>query len=289
MVTLACTVRDCSRPLSREGARLTCARGHSFDVARSGYVNLLQPGDSKAREPGDSKEVVAARGRFLERHGAPLLDLLADVTGAAARGADLLDVGCGEGFVLRGLRERVGAVGHGVDISVAALDAAARRDPFARFVVANADRKLPYVDASFAIVLSITSRRNGPELRRVLKDGGLLVLAVPAADDLAELREAVLGRAVLEERLERAVADVSERFELVERRVVRQVVRLDGDEIRDVLTMTYRGSRRSERERAAALDGLDVTLAQDLAVLRPRTDAGRVPPSRTGTDRPGSV
>ena len=60
---LLCTVRNCRRPLHREGQRVVCQRGHSFDYARSGYLNLLQPQDRKSKNPGDSAAAVAARRR----------------------------------------------------------------------------------------------------------------------------------------------------------------------------------------------------------------------------------
>lgn len=31
----------CAQPLAEEGNCLRCAAGHSFDIARQGYVNLL--------------------------------------------------------------------------------------------------------------------------------------------------------------------------------------------------------------------------------------------------------
>ena len=39
---LACPV--CGEPLVRDGRRLICQHGHSFDIARQGYVNLLRGG-----------------------------------------------------------------------------------------------------------------------------------------------------------------------------------------------------------------------------------------------------
>ena len=53
-VRLLCTVRHCRLPLVREERRLVCANRHSFDVARSGYVNLLQPQDKRSKNPGDT-------------------------------------------------------------------------------------------------------------------------------------------------------------------------------------------------------------------------------------------
>ncbi|HYA17335.1 MAG TPA: hypothetical protein VEF06_07710, partial [Bryobacteraceae bacterium] len=131
---LLCTVRDCRLPLAREGQSYRCPRGHSFDIARSGYVNLLQPQDRRSKQPGDTAAAVAARRRLHDRGvTAPFVEGIR----AAARVADsdiVLDAGCGDGFYLGHLAgER-----HGVDISVPAIDAAARRFPDCEWVVANA-------------------------------------------------------------------------------------------------------------------------------------------------------
>jgi 23S rRNA (guanine745-N1)-methyltransferase len=102
----------------------------------------------------------------------------------------VLDAGCGDGFYLGSLSQMTGFAGHGVDISTAAIDAAARRYRECEWIVANADRFVPYSDASFSIVLSITARMNAPEFRRVLREDGRLFVAIPAPDDLIELRGA---------------------------------------------------------------------------------------------------
>ncbi|HEX3107613.1 MAG TPA: methyltransferase domain-containing protein, partial [Thermoanaerobaculia bacterium] len=182
MVTLLCSVRECHAPLVREVNRAVCERGHSFDVARSGYINLLQPQDRRAKSPGDSAEVVAARRRFLERFAIPL-DLSPLRSPLSA-----LDAGCGEGHYLAEVKAQFDCEAHGVDISVPAIDAAARAHQDCTFVVANADRFLPYADASFDLVMSINARLNPPEFRRVLRDGGTLLVSILGADDLRELR-----------------------------------------------------------------------------------------------------
>src|SRR5579872_5974028 len=77
---LVCPVRDCRLPLSREERRVFCARGHSFDLARSGYINLLQPQDRRSRKPGDSAAAVAGRRRLHDRGVTqPLLDAIAEM------------------------------------------------------------------------------------------------------------------------------------------------------------------------------------------------------------------
>jgi 23S rRNA (guanine745-N1)-methyltransferase len=262
-------VRGCRLPLGRDGRRLACPRAHSFDVARRGYVNLLQPQDRRSARPGDSAGAVAARRRFLSGgfEGA-LTHAIGDLL-ALAPGDALLEVGCGEGHYLAAFTERFGCEGHGVDLSVPAIEAAAARHAGLHLVVANADRLLPYADASFGAVASITARRNPAEFRRVLRDDGRLLLVIPAPDDLVELREAVLGRGLLRDRVDQAVAAFAATFALERHERLRHVARLDAAAIRDVMTGSYRAGRASRRDRLAALGPLPVTLSRDALVFRP--------------------
>ena len=90
---------------------------------------------------------------------APLVDVVVGLLALTGEDA-MLDVGCGNGDHLAVFAERFGCEAHGVDISVAAIEAAAKRHPRLQWVVANADRFLPYADASFRAVVSITARMN---------------------------------------------------------------------------------------------------------------------------------
>jgi len=269
--TLICPVRQCGTPLERQGRSLVCARGHSFDVARSGYCNLLQPQDRRSKNPGDPREAVEARRRFLDAgHGAALLrGILEEIdTLGLPSGAAVLDVGCGEGTYLGGIARGRPIEAHGIDLSTPAIDLAARRFPAATWIVANADRFLPWASESFDLVLSIDARLNPGEMRRVLKPAGRLLVAVPGPDDLIELRTAVLGEGVLRDRLERAAGLLSGLFELAGRRTVRDTVRLGPEAARDALAATYRGARESRRERIEAISEMEVTLSHDLGWFR---------------------
>ena len=64
---LLCPVRGCHLSLVRDMRRVVCPRKHSFDIARSGYINLLQPQERRARNPGDTAETIAARRRLHDR------------------------------------------------------------------------------------------------------------------------------------------------------------------------------------------------------------------------------
>jgi 23S rRNA (guanine745-N1)-methyltransferase len=253
---LLCPVRDCHMPLVRQERSLVCPRGHSYDVARSGYINLLQPQDRRSRQPGDMAAAVAARRRLHDRGvTGPLLQAITEA--AAVLPADIaLDAGCGDGFYLGSLARQTGCDAHGVDISVTAVDAAARRYRACEWIVANADRFVPYADRSFSLVLSITARMNTPEFRRVLRDDGRLLVAVPAPGDLIELRGS--GR----DRVARTVEAFAPAFTLAEHRRATTASDLDAGAVQDLMLSIYRPMQSKPAE------AMRVTFSLDLLLFR---------------------
>jgi 23S rRNA (guanine745-N1)-methyltransferase len=269
---LSCTVRGCGRPLTRGPRAWTCDSGHTFDVARAGYVNLLQPQDRKSLDAGDSREAVAARAALLAAGvGQGVVQTVAHALGALALAdeAVVVDVGAGTGDVLGVAAARWVSTAIGIDLSTAAAEHAARRFPASTWVVANADRRLPLLDHSVDVLLSIHARRLPDEAARVLKPSGVLIVAVPGADDLIELRAMVQGEGVALDRTESLVAEHAARFVLRERASVRDRRRLDRALLLALLRSTYRGGRSSAAARVEALDHLDVTLASDLCLFAP--------------------
>jgi len=253
-----CPVRDCHLALEREDKRLVCGRGHSFDVSSRGYVNLLQPRDRRSKQPGDTAEAVKGRRRLHDLGvTGPLLRGIAEMVNASREDV-VLDAGCGDGFYLGTLAREVGFDAYGVDISTAAIDAAARRYPGCEWIVANADRFLPYADKSFSLILSITARMNAGEFRRVIRDDGRLLVAIPAPEDFIELRGA--GR----DRVERTVETFARDFRLVEKQRVTTSADLDADAVRDVLHAIYRPMHAKRPE------AMRVTLSLDLLLFRPK-------------------
>lgn len=240
-------------------------------MARSGYVSLLQPQDRRSLDAGDSRETAAARRELLDSGfgnalRAALLELAAELglpqPGFAA------DLGCGDGHFLAALAARTGLHGIGLDLSPHAVERCAKRHPALTWVVANADRRLPLCDASLALALSIDGRRPRDELARVLAPNGALLVAVPAADDLAELRGAVLGEVHDASRVERVVSELSPSFVLAAQRAARARVRLDRRRLECLAAATYRCARAREREALARIDALEVTTSHDVLAFR---------------------
>ena len=201
---------------------------------------------------------MAARRRLHDRGVTEPLSRAIAETIAAGPTDIVLDAGCGDGFYLGSLAREGGFDAHGVDISIPAVDAAAKRYPACEWVVANADRFLPYADRSFSIVLSITGRINAGEFRRVLRDDGRLLVALAAPDDLIELRGT--GR----DRVDRTVEEFAKDFTLAERRRVTTLADLDAAAVHDVLLSIYRPMQ------AHPAQAMRVTFSLDLLLFRAR-------------------
>jgi 23S rRNA (guanine745-N1)-methyltransferase len=265
---LRCTVRGCGKPLTREGSTLACAAGHAFDRAREGYWNLLQPQDRRSGRAGDRGEAVAARRRWLQRGFVDELIATLRETAAALPPGDAIDLGCGEGTVTgRVLAGRAGEI-CGVDLSVPAVRMAARLLPDATWIVANADRGLPFEDGSVSLAMSVFGRRPAAEIARVLGEGAFLLLVVPGPDDLIELREAAQGRGEHRERTPDALAELAPYAELIAGTRWSGRARHDREALADALAMSYRGGRIARHERLAGVEELDVTLSAEILVLR---------------------
>jgi 23S rRNA (guanine745-N1)-methyltransferase len=263
-------VRGCALPLERQRQVFVCPRGHTFDVSRHGYVNLLQPQDRRSRVAGDSPTAVAARARLA---AAGIGRQITDAVVARAASLDLpdgavaADLGSGTGDTLADVCRDLTIDGLGFDLSRAAVQHAARRFPDLTWAVANADRRLPLLDACVDLVVSVHARRNPEECARVLTPRGFLLVAVPAHDDLIELRRWVQGTATERDRAQAVLSDHERHFTRVDQSPVREHRPLTRELLLDVLRATYRGGRASAAAQVAILQTLNVTFASEIFVF----------------------
>lgn len=189
MTTILCPI--CAAPLVREPTRFFCQAGHSFDVARQGYVNLLPVSQKHSKCPGDTRQQVAARKEFLDGgYYLPVAQMLRDLLAAEAPNT-LLDVGCGEGYYLSYVQQSLPALeGIGIDISKDAVRYAAVRNKQALFLTATASH-LPFPDGSFDALSSMFALTLQEEFGRVLRPGGVFVQVTAGEDHLLGLKSII--------------------------------------------------------------------------------------------------
>jgi 23S rRNA (guanine745-N1)-methyltransferase len=211
---------------------------------------------------------VAARSELLESGigGAVIAHIADQALSLPARSA-VVDLGSGTGHLIAAIVERAPVDAIGIDLSVAAVERAARRCPSATWVVANADRRLPLGDGSVTLITSLNARRQPRECARVLAREGRLVGAVPAGDDLSEPREFVGGHLIERDRSERVIADHEPAFALIGRDTIREHHQLNRQQLVQLLRASYRGGRHSAAPRVEQLDTLAVTMATDVMLF----------------------
>ncbi|AIL96689.1 SAM-dependent methyltransferase [Corynebacterium ureicelerivorans] len=193
-------------------ARLVSESGHSYDVAKQGYVTLAA-GKGIGHE-GDSLEMVNSRETFLSNgHFAPFVeavsDAVADVVERAAGDADpvVMEAGAGTGYYLAHTLDLIeGARGVGLDVSVPAAKHLAKSHPRVGAVVADVWEQLPIRTGSVHALAVVFAPRNPVEFARVLVDGGEAVMLVADQGHLDELREPLGILGVEDGKIERLVA-----------------------------------------------------------------------------------
>ena len=211
---LACP--QCRSPVELDEGAILCDEGHTFDVARQGYVTLMTGAGGKF--DGDSPEMIAARADFLGGGSFdPLMDAVADaVVAGAGAGEDprILEIGAGTGhYLARVLDATPTGRGIGLDVSKYAARRIARAHPRAGAVVADVWQHLPVRDHVLSHVLCVFAPRNADEAHRVLAEHGSLVVLTPTERHLGELVD-LLGMVRVDDRkVERLGAAMSGRFE----------------------------------------------------------------------------
>ena len=267
----------CKEELIRVGGAFRCGRGHSYDIAREGYVNLLLANQKASLSPGDTREMAASRRAFLDKgYYAPLSDRIISLVGKGVRegetaGAAILDAGCGEGYYLYRLMQALPCEtkGYGLDISKEAVRLAAK-DKKASFIVASIHQALPFAPSSLDVVLNVFAPRNPSEFARALRPDGMAVVVVPAEGHLAALHDTLGLPQIDGDKERRAVKDFQPTLVPSHRETIRYQRILPPEDVRHLVQMTPIFWHLSDGVRAEGntMPGLDIEFAFTLIVLR---------------------
>ena len=253
---------NCSGELHIKEGSAVCEKGHSFDRARGGYYNLLLA--SKGGVHGDNKDMVLARRAFLgSGFYLPLAQRLSElVLKHTQRGCALLDAGAGEGYytdlVERALYDRDGESDvSAFDISKDAVREIGKKNPRISLAVAGSYH-MPIADSGFDAVINTFSPLAHSETLRVLKRGGVFIMAIPGENHLFELKSVIYDTPY-----KNAVQDTAlEGFELVEAQPLTYKMDLDTREnIKNLFMMTpyaYR-TRQADKMKVDSLEKLECT------------------------------
>ena len=271
--------------LTKQDKQYVCENGHSFDIARQGYVNLLPVQQKRSMNPGDSKDMVNARSHFLNSgvYNKVALNLAEILRQHISESNELkvLDAGCGEGYYLNFLYnyflQQIPNNNFsylGLDISKLAIVAAARRNKNISWVVGT-NRSPPVEGNSIDVILCVFGFQSYNGFNQVLKGGGKVILVEPAKNHLKELREIIYNDVKLTEPT--ALDDAEqEGFKLIETIDVNfETDVLNHEAVQQLLLMTPHFFRANQegRERASEIKSLSLTIDMVIRVLEKEMDS----------------
>jgi len=268
-------------PLILKDKQLVCASGHSFDVARQGYINLLPVQQKRSKNPGDSKEMVVARSTFLDTGVyAPIADTLNQINHELIAGYQhqeicLLDAGCGEGYYLqhllryldlKAIHQHIAFIG--LDISKPAIVAAAKRSKQITWLVAS-NKQPPILPGTIDTLFSLFGFPLYESFSKLLKPGGKLILLDAGPAHLIELRKLIYPTINKAEPTDFSAAQACGFIQHYQSQVTYVSKNISNSQVMNLLTMTphlYRASKEG-KQTVSLLDTLDLTIDVTFTVL----------------------
>ncbi len=215
-----------------------CNNKHSFDVAKKGYVNFaLAKGDLFYNASlFQSRKKMMHYGLFDELIHQTFLR----VEKYSFFCNSLIDVGCGEGYYLSHLVEKLNAkltYVFGVDLSKDAISLATSESQSITWFVADLTN-IPCKDETMDVLLNVFTPANYVEFFRVLKKEALLIKIVPCKNHFIELRQALhleeydLDNTTLIESV------LSEKFDIVSKDFSTSTVPISREFLSDLIKMS---------------------------------------------------
>lgn len=263
----SCPVCGCR--LEKDGGSLRCTSGHCFDLAKQGYVNLLQSQKSSSKRHGDDKLMVKSRSDFLDKgYYDSLADKITSMIGeTASSNMRLIDLGCGECFYTSRVAKAFPDLAYGgIDISKQALIAGSKRSKNISLAVASVFN-LPIEDEYCDFAMTVFAPHNSDEIHRVLKSNGYRLRAYPLERHLMGLKDLIYEKPYLNE-VERSAPDG---FEIKEHVEIKEKIAVYGNEdIMNLFRMTpyYYKTGKSDQEKLYNIGSLETEIEFGIDLMK---------------------
>ena len=226
---------NCGNALEKQEKAYICPKGHSFDIARQGYVNLLTVQQKHSLNPGDTREQVLSRRAFLEEgHYAPICGALIEEAKNLGISGPILDIGCGEGYYSSRLAEALDAELVGLDISKEAVRCAAAKYKGPTWLTATAAH-IPVEEESVQLITSLFALTLPEEFKRVLRKDGYYFQVLAAQDHLLGLKSIIYPELKFKDK---DTVPSLPGFELVKSVPIRFTFTVEGQQVQNLFSMT---------------------------------------------------
>jgi len=246
----------CENSLNKIDKQYVCDFHHSYDIAKSGYVNLVLANQKHSENPGDNDDSLRARNTFLNNgYYEPLACCLAEMINKYIKGP-FLDAGCGTGYYLNYCFNHTSKVEYyACDLAKKGVEMASKQCKEATCFVGNLFH-LPIEDKALSGLMSVFTPYSAIEFSRVIKDNGYVISVTPTTNHLLEIKQVVYNEAYLNEEHWYDLPD----FKLIEKKRVNYIMHFDNTE--DILTLWrmtpyFHTTNKENNERLEKLEKID--------------------------------
>lgn len=262
----------CQEELSQADSSLKCPLSHSYDFAKSGYINLLRPGKKNNAKAGDSKEMIASRSLFFASGCyQPINDKICALVAELAPKV-VVDAGCGEGYYTSSIALSCpNAEIFGFDMSKFGAEHGAKiskKNGITNTLYAvSSIFDMPLRPLCVDVIVNMFAPVASEEFGRVLSSNGHFIIASAGKEHLLGLKKALYDEVYLNE------VDVPsyEGFELVRQENLKYSTHIIGkDTIQALFQMTpyYHRTSLSDKEKLLAINELETTVEVDFFIFK---------------------
>lgn len=239
----------CNIKLDKYDKTYKCFNGHTFDIAKEGYLNL----NHSNQNGGDSKESINARKLFLNKdHYAFLKEELINIIDEY-KANNLLDLACGEGYYTKDfpIKDKIG-----IDLSKTALKQASKRDKNTLYLLTSIFN-IPLEDNSIDIITTIFAPLANKEINRLLKTDGHFIYVRPNENHLIELKD-ILYKEVIKNEIKDIVIEglIKEKEYNISKKV-----NLNNEDLLNLFMMTpyFYKTSNEDKNKLETINNLDIT------------------------------
>lgn len=186
----------CSEQIQKCEKTYKCSNGHSFDIAKEGYVNFVLANQKNSKAPGDNKEMMIARRNFLNTNAYyPLVSSIINTLKTILHdSATIVEAGCGEGYYISNVKDAFPKTkAYGFDVSKDAVKMACKRNKDVNFFVSSSYES-NIKDNSIDAIMVVFAPFAEEEFYRILSRFGHIVLVRPKFDHLIEIKNQIYSQ-----------------------------------------------------------------------------------------------
>lgn len=240
--TLQCPICNSKFNTSKNQNSLICENNHSFDIAKNGVI-LLHKKYKKINDDIYNENLFINRRKFINKGFYDELYLIIKdiIKTNFNEEISLLDLGCGDCTHLHKLKF-TNYCNIGIDLSYDAIKLATDYLNDNILPICADLYNLPFKNKSFDCVIDILSPINSLEIKRILKDKGLIIKVVPNKRYLYELRK-ILGYE-LYDKGEEIISNLSKNFNIIKQIFLTYTKPLDIQSSQELFNMTPLSNHR---------------------------------------------